>query len=135
MRKRLNRYGNRVDKFDNYYFDQEKKLPGPGNYAHPETVGTKMMSSTFVSSRQSTIPKAADRFKAPAIPKLQPSPNQYSPQADIVKHVKSNHPKVATCKFGLDNSNVLEARWGKKAAMETPGPGQYNRFSDFNGNQ
>lgn len=58
VRKRLNRYGNRVDKFDNYYFDAEKKLPGPGNYAHAETVGTKMMSSTFISSRQSSIPKA-----------------------------------------------------------------------------
>jgi hypothetical protein len=62
MRKRLNRYGSRVDRYDNYYFDAEKKLPGPGSYVHAETVGTRMMSSTFVSSRQSSIPKAQDRF-------------------------------------------------------------------------
>jgi len=51
MRKKMHRYGNRVDKFDDYNYDQERKLPGPGYYAHPETVGSKMMSSTFVSSR------------------------------------------------------------------------------------
>ena len=58
MRKRMHRYGNRVDKFDNYNYECEKKLPGPGYYIHPETIGTRMMSSTFVSSRQSSIPKA-----------------------------------------------------------------------------
>ena len=56
MRKRLNRYGSRVDRYDNYYFEAEKKLPGPGYYIHPETVGTRIMSSTHVSSRQSSIP-------------------------------------------------------------------------------
>jgi len=32
MRKKLYRYGNRVDKFDNYFYDSQKKLPGPGFY-------------------------------------------------------------------------------------------------------
>lgn len=51
--------------------------------------------------------------------------------ADIVAHVKSNHPKVATTKFGLDTTDVLDSRWGKKAAETTPGPGSYGRWSDF----
>ena len=131
IRKRMNRYGSRVDKFDNYYFDQEKKLPGPGYYIHPETVGTKMMSSTYVSARQSSIPKAQDRFKAPTIHKQLPAPDQYTPKADIVMHVKSNHPKVATTKFGMDTSSILDNRWNKKAAETTPGPGAYGRWSDF----
>ena len=79
MRKKLIRHGGRVDRFDDYYFDCEKKLPGPGYYVHPETVGTKIMSSTMISSRQSSIPKASDRFMAPTIHKQLPSPNQYTP--------------------------------------------------------
>ena len=45
MRKKMHRYGGRSDKFDDYNFECEKKLPGPGFYAHPETVGTRMTSS------------------------------------------------------------------------------------------
>ena len=62
---------------------------------------------------------------------MQPAPNSYAPQADIVNHIKSNHPKVATTKFGLDKSDILDSRWGRKAAQETPGPGSYGRWSDF----
>ena len=58
MRQKMNRYGSRVDKFDNYHYDKEKKLPGPGYYMHPETIGSRMMSSTFTSAMQSSIPKA-----------------------------------------------------------------------------
>ena len=58
MRKRMNRYGNRVDKYDDYYYNSEKKLPGPGSYQHPETVGSAMMSSTFRTSQQASFPKA-----------------------------------------------------------------------------
>ena len=131
MRKRMKRYGSRVDKFDQYYYDAEKKLPGPGYYQHAETVGTRMMSSTFVSSRQGTIPKAQDRFRPPNVPKQQPSPDSYAPKADIVMHVKSNHPKVAMTKFGMDKSDILDNRWNKKAAETSPGPGAYGRWSDF----
>ena len=90
-----------------------------------------MMSSTMVSSRQSSIPKAADRFMAPTIHKQLPSPNQYTPQADIVAHVKSNHPRVAMTKFGLDKSSILDQRWGRKQQETTPAPGSYGRWSDF----
>ena len=89
------------------------------------------MSSTFVTSRQSSIPKAADRFKAPTIHKQHPAPDSYAPKADIVQHIKSNHPRVAMTKFGLDKSSILDNRWGKKAAAEQPGPGAYGRWSDF----
>ena len=34
-------------------------------------------------------------------------------------------------KFGGDKSDILDARWGKKAAQTTPGPGDYGRFSEF----
>ena len=131
MRKRMDRYGTRSDKFDNHNWDMERKLPGPGYYLHPETIGTRMMSSTFVSSRQSSIPKATDRFRPPVVPKTHPSPANYSPKADIVLHVKSNHPRVQMTKFGLDTSSILDARWNKKSAETTPGPGAYGRFSEF----
>ena len=131
MRKKLHRHGTRSDKFDEYNWDQERKLPGPGYYVHPETIGSRMMSSTFVSSRQSSIPKATDRFRVPVVPKSSPAPDNYTPQADIVRHVKSNHPRVAMTKFGMDKSDILDSRWNKKAATTTPGPGAYGRFSEF----
>ena len=34
-------------------------------------------------------------------------------------------------KFGMDKSDILDARWNKKAATTTPGPGAYGRFSEF----
>ena len=49
----------------------------------------------------------------------------------MVQHVKSNHPKVAMTRFGMDKSDILDERWGKKAAETTPGPGSYARWSDF----
>lgn len=93
MRQKLYRHGTRVDKFDDYNYACEKKLPGPGYYAHPETIGSRMMHSTFVTSRQASVPKA-DRFRVPVVPKASPAPDNYTPQADIVKHVKSNHVRV-----------------------------------------
>ena len=50
MRKKMNRYGGRSDRFDDYFFSSEKKLPGPGFYMHPETVGTRITSSMHKSS-------------------------------------------------------------------------------------
>ena len=97
---------------------------------HAETIGNRMMSSTFASSKQSAFPKSP-RFKLPNVLKAQPAPNSYSPKADILGHVKSNHIRVATTKFGMDTSSILDSRWGKKAAETTPGPGSYGRWSDF----
>ena len=51
MRKKLYRYGNRVDKFDTYYYESQKKLPGPGYYQHPETVGKSQISSVMNSTQ------------------------------------------------------------------------------------
>jgi len=79
MRKNLEKHGGRCDRYDQYYFDREKKLPGPGSYAETQTVGTKMTASTMITSRQSSIPKAQDRFMSPTIHKQLPSPNQYTP--------------------------------------------------------
>lgn len=110
----MHRYGSRVDKFDNYNFDQEKKLPGPGYYGHAETIGSSLTSSTFRSSTKASIPKARDRFVSPTIYKNLPSPGQYSPKADIVQHVASNHKKVAMTRFGMDKSNILDRQWNKK---------------------
>lgn len=39
FRKKLNRYGNKVDRSDNYFYESQKKLPGPGSYGHLESIG------------------------------------------------------------------------------------------------
>ena len=39
MRAKMVRYGEKDENFSPSYLDRQKKLPGPGYYAHPETVG------------------------------------------------------------------------------------------------
>ena len=84
MRKKLYRYGNRVDKFDNYYYDSQKKLPGPGYYAHPESIGKSQISSVMSSTQQFSVPQAKDRFKSPTMIKHHADPGSYTPAASMV---------------------------------------------------
>ena len=108
MRKKLYRYGNRVDKFDTYYFDSQKKLPGPGSYNHNDMVGKSQVSSIMNSTQQFSVPQAQDRFKSPTIIKHNACPGSYTPAASIDQHKLSQHKYVQRTKFGVDNTNVLE---------------------------
>jgi hypothetical protein len=49
MRAKMIRYGEKDENFSPSYLDRQKKLPGPGYYAHPETVGSKNIASQFYS--------------------------------------------------------------------------------------
>ena len=58
IRNRLFRYGMRYDGRDDYYFATQKKLPGPGFYNQPETVGHKLANSMHQTSRSNAFAKA-----------------------------------------------------------------------------
>ena len=40
-------------------------------------------------------------------------------------------PKVPRPKIGNDRTDILDMKFGMKQAKDVPGPGQYERFSEF----
>jgi hypothetical protein len=47
MRAKMLRYGERDENFSAHYLSKQKKLPGPGYYAHPDTIGRNNNSTRF----------------------------------------------------------------------------------------
>ena len=45
IRQKMIRYGEKEENFSTNFLDRQKRLPGPGYYAHPETVGSKQVAS------------------------------------------------------------------------------------------
>lgn len=45
IRQRMTRYGLKYDGRDDYYYNMQKKLPGPGYYNAPETLGKSLINS------------------------------------------------------------------------------------------
>ncbi len=129
---RRDRTGLRSDRYDPRHFRGEKNLPGPGSYQAAEVVGnTKMVSSLTPSQPKFGFSKAENRFRAPTEQFKSPSPSQYRPQAEIGIDVSSKMTKVPRTKFGNDRSDVLDMKFNMKSARTQPGPGQYERYSEF----
>ena len=83
------------------------------------------------TTQQFSVPKAKDRFMSQTINKHAAAPGSYSPLASIDNHKLSNHKYVQRTKFGMDRSDILDFNWRKKDQSHTPGPGAYERFSEF----
>lgn len=47
IRQRMKRYGLKYDGRDDFYFNMQKKLPGPGYYNKPDTLGKSLINSQF----------------------------------------------------------------------------------------
>lgn len=110
----------------------ERDLPGPGFYQPAEVIGAqKMTSSITPTSVRFGFTKARDRFVVPTIKFKSPSPNAYQPKAELSIDVSSKQPKVPRVKFGEDKSNILDEKYHLKAAKAIPGPGSYERYSEF----
>lgn len=60
---------------------KDKKLPGPGYYAHPDIVSASIASSVVCNESKFTVPMANDRFKTGKMPKCNqwnnPGPSVY----------------------------------------------------------
>jgi hypothetical protein len=89
------------------------------------------VSSIILNSRQSTIPKAEDRFLTLNPRKLSPPPTKYSPKQTLGQEITSTLKRGPRAKIGNNNLNILDLEYGKKRANETPAPGNYERYSEF----
>ena len=125
----------RSDQSHDHYFDQQKKLPGPGTYGHHDLVGRQNSNSQFVTSPRSSVPKANDRFRAPTEMVKSPSPDTYYPLQQIGFDVSSRQPRAPRTKFGQDKSDILALQYSMKRAKENPGPGSHETFSEFHSGQ
>ena len=131
MSGNLHRSGLKVDNMHNYYLDRQSRLPGPGSYSQLDTVGNGQVSSILVNSRQSTIPKAEDRFLTLNPRKLSPPPTKYSPRQTLGQEVTSTLIRGPRARIGNNKTNILVLEYGTKKAKETRAPGNYERYSEF----
>ena len=79
----------------------------------------------------SVFSKATDRFVTISDRRPSPGPGRYSPLASIGKEITSTLSRAPRAKIGSNKLDVLDIHFSMKAAKEVPGPGNYERFSDF----
>jgi len=58
MRANFDRFGEKDENFSKSYLDRQKKLPGPGYYVHPETIGKTNLSTRYNNNRISKFSEA-----------------------------------------------------------------------------
>lgn len=120
---------------DELALEKSKKLPGPGNYQHLDTVATKMVDSSKISSHMHSVSKANDRFRTGQFPI--PAPNQYAPKDELNNNFNSVRQYVGATVIGKHKISFMDSEWKNgntvKEKAQGPGPGHYARFSDFKG--
>lgn len=79
----------------------------------------------------SSFGKANDRFKPPTMKVRAPAPNIYSPRNNLNENFNSTFTNSGKAIFGSDKSDVINKHWNHENLKTNPGPGQYNRFSEF----
>lgn len=57
------------------------------------------------------------------------SPNTYNPNTNF--NQDQIFHKTAHCVFGKQKVDILDEKWQKRELKQVPGPGAYQRFSDF----
>ena len=111
--------------------EKSAKLPGPGNYENDHITGNTLSNSAFKNVSKFSIPKANDRFAAPTKKVAAPAPNVYSPQNNLNQNFNSTFVKSGQTVIGKSNFSIIDQHFNAKKG--SPGPGSYNRFSDFTG--
>ena len=129
MRPRLVRHGTKDENYSEYHLEQERKRPGPGYYEAMNVVGSRMPNSTFRSYRQNTFSKAEDRFKMPAF--NSPPPSKYSPRNGMTEDFDGSKARAPRTKFGQNMLSPCDLEFNMKRAKQQPGPGEYDRYSEF----
>ena len=112
--------------------DRSKKLPGPGSYDANDMTGKNLNNSTFRTNEQFSIGKDG-RFQVPTKTFGSPSPDAYNPLNNLNQNYNSTFQKSAQAVFGKNTSSVIDQHYNLKKG--SPGPGKYNRFSEFDGYQ
>ncbi len=106
-------------------------LPGPGHYKHTDIVGNSMTNSKIRTGVSTSFGKAHDRWKAATEKVKSPAPVNYGQTAEAYVKTSSTLTKTGRTVFGRDRTDALNKAWNLRTDL--PGPGEYNRFSDFKG--
>ena len=116
---------------DEQQLKKSTKLPGPGKYNAIEICGKDLVHSLYKSQSKFSFGKAHDRFQVPTKKMQSPSPSQYMPKNNLNENFNSTFVKSGQTVIGTSKYSVLDQHFN--SSNKTPGPGQYNRFSDFSG--
>ena len=119
-------------KIDEMTLEKSKKLPGPGQYVAPDLTGKNLNNSQFVNTQNFSLGKE-HRFTVPTKKEIEVSPTTYRPNDNLNEDFKSTFKKTAQTVFGKNNYSVIDQHFNMKSAKAQPGPGQYDRFSEFSG--
>ena len=111
--------------------EKSAKLPGPGQYVASDICGKELVNSSYKTSNKFSFGKAADRFHAPTKKVAAPSPDKYTPLNNFNENYNSTFVKSGQTVIGNNKSSILDQHFNLKNV--TPGPGSYNRYSDFEG--
>jgi hypothetical protein len=111
MRAKMIRYGERDENFSPNHLARQKKLPGPGFYKHPETLGELRVESHYFNHTQTKFPKAENRWRSPAQHEKSPAPDNYAPKFRLNENVLSGMPKNITTRFGRDMTDIHDSKW------------------------
>lgn len=93
--------------------------------------GNDLTNSAYKNQSKFSFSKAQDRFKAPTKKQAQVAPSSYSPMNNLNQNFNSTFVKSGQTVIGKSNFSVIDQHFGMKKT--NPGPGSYNRFSEFSG--
>jgi len=118
---------------DDLKYSKAKKLPGPGDYNHPERVGIGQLNdSKCQNASKYSFGLAEDRFRTGKF--NVPAPDSYGVQDGTMgKNFSSVKLTSPNASIGNDKLNYIDREWRMKEKFHGPGPGAYARFSDFSG--
>ena len=111
--------------------EKSAKLPGPGNYAQMNVTGNDLTNSVYKNQSKFSFSKAQDRFTAPTKKQAPVSPSSYSPMNNLNQNFNSTFVNSGQTEIGKSTFSVIDQHFGMKKT--NPGPGSYNRFSEFSG--
>ena len=92
-----------------------------------------LTQSQFKTESKYSFGKANDRFAVPTKKVASPSPNKYKPLNSLNENYNSTFHQAQQTRIGRDKSSIIDKHFNMQ--IKSPGPGQYNTFSDFSGLQ
>lgn len=109
-----------------------KKLPGPGQYGAQDLCGSSLTNSAFKNPKNFSIGHET-RFSVPTKKTDETAPVTYKPMDNLNQNYKSTFTKTAHTVFGKNNYSIIDQNFNLKGQHLSPGPGAYDRFSEFSG--
>jgi hypothetical protein len=94
---------------DELALSKSKKLPGPGNYSHPDVCGAKVASSVVITESKFSVPKADDRFRTGRF--NVPGAGSYEPKNSLNENFNSQHSYMGATRIGNDKLTFEHTEW------------------------